>query len=202
MLKSVAITRLWKALVVILLAFSITACQIYWTKTGNAEDPENSNNILVYGFFDDSDAPFKFRWGQIRQVLPKTDDPFLDIKLNKEGLFYLENLPVGSYVTETFGGPEGMFSNTSWRWRLPSPSQYPEFKLSELRATKPGLHFMGAYKVYESKKGGFFSNAEYSTLAVQKPSEIEILEQLREKTRGSKWDSLVVAKINELKKRK
>lgn len=200
MLKSIALTRLWKILLVVTLALSISSCLIYWTKTGNAEDPVNNNSVLVYGYFNDTDAPFKFRWGQIRQVLPKTDDPFLDLKLNKEGLFYLDNLPVGSFAIESLGGPEGFFSNTSWTWRFPNPSQHPEFKLTELRATKPGLHFMGAYKVYESKKGGFFSSAEYATLVVEKPSEVEILQQLREKTRGTKWDKLVLARINELKK--
>lgn len=200
MLKSMAVKRFGKILLVVALALSTSSCLIFWTKTGNAEDPVNNNSILVYGFLDDKDAPFKFRWGQIRQVLPKTDEPFQDFKLNKEGLFYLDNLPVGSYSIESLGGPEGFFSNTSWTWRFPNPSQNPEFKLTELRAAKPGLHFMGAYKIYESKKGGFFSNAEYSTLAVEKPSELEILQQLREKTRGSKWDSLVVARINKIKK--
>lgn len=202
MLKSFAFTRLLKVVLIIALALSTSSCLIFWTKTGNAEDPVNKNSILVYGYLDDSAAPFNFRWGQLHQVLPRTDEPFHDIKLNKQGLFYLENLPVGSYSIESLGGPEGFFSDTSWTWRFPNPSQYPEFKLSELRASKPGLHFMGAYKIYESKKGGFFSVTEYSSAAVEKPSELEILQQLREKTRDSKWDHLVVARINELKKRK
>ena len=202
MLNSIVFTRFWKIALVVTLALSTSSCLIFWTKTGNAEDPKNNNSILVYGYLDDSAAPFKFRWGQIRQVLPKTDEPFLDVKLNKEGLFYLDNLPVGSYTIESLGGPEGFFSNTSWTWRFPNPSQRPEFKLTELRASKPGLHFMGAYKIHESKKGGFFTSSEYTSVATETPSEVEILEQLREKTRGSKWDSLVVAKINALKKSK
>ena len=61
---------------------------------------------------------------------------------------------------------------------------------------------MGAYRIYESKHGGFFTATEYSSAAVESPSELEILQQLREKTRDSKWDHLVVARINELKKSK
>lgn len=202
MLKSVNFGRLLKFFLVVALSLSTTSCLIFWTKTGNANDPANNNSVLVYGFLDDSAAPFSFRWGQLHQVLPRTDEPFLDIKLNKRGLFYLENLPVGSYSIESLGGPEGFFSNTSWTWRFPNPAQYPEFKLTELRAGKPGLHFMGAYKIFESKKGGFFSASEYSSATISKPSELEILEQLREKTRDSKWDHLVVARINELKKGK
>lgn len=200
MLKGFVSTRVWKILLIITLALSTSSCLLFWTRTGNAEDPVNNNSILVYGFLDDKDAPFSFRWGQLRQVLPRTDEPFRDIKLNKEGLFYLDNLPVGSYTIESLGGPEGFFSNASWSWRFPNPSQHPEFKRTELRATKPGLYFMGAYKIYESKKGGIFSVSEYATAAIEHPSEMEILQQLREKTQGTKWDSLVVARINELKK--
>lgn len=202
MMKSTVFARVWKILAIVTLALSTSSCLIFWTKTGNAEDPKNNNSILVYGYLDDREAPFEFRWGQLRQLLPKTDEPFQDVKLNKQGLFYLDNLPVGSYTIESLGGPEGFFSNTTWTWRFPSPSQRPEFKLTELRATKPGLHFMGAYRIYESKKGGLFSASEYSSAAVEHPSELEILEQLREKTRDSKWDRLVVARINELKKSK
>lgn len=202
MFNSIAFLRLSKILIGLALVLSTSSCLIFWTKTGNANDPVNNNSILVYGFFDDSAAPFSFRWGQLHQVLPRTDEPFLDIKLNKKGLFYLENLPVGSYSIESLGGPEGFFSNTTWTWRFPNPSQYPEFKLTELRATKPGIYFMGAYRIYESKHGGFFSSNEYSSASVDNPSELEILQQLREKTRDSKWDHLVVARINELKKSK
>lgn len=201
-MKHIAFGRLLKIFIVIALALSTSSCLIFWTKTGNAENPENNNSILVYGYLDDSAAPFSFRWGQLHQVLPRTDEPFLDVKLNKQGLFYLENLPVGSYSIESLGGPEGFFSNTTWTWHFPSPSQRPEFKLTELRATKPGLYFMGAYRIYESKKGGFFSVSEYSSAAVDKPSELEVLQQLREKTRDSKWDRLVEARISELQKRK
>jgi len=202
MLNSITFTRFLKILIVVTLALSTSSCLIFWTKTGDAKDPVNNNSILVYGYLDDSAAPFSFRWGQLHQVLPRTDEPFLDIKLNKKGLFYLENLPVGSYSIESLGGPEGFFSNSSWTWRFPNPSQHPEFKLTELRAGKPGIYFMGAYRIYESKHGGFFSSAEYSSASVDHPSELEILQQLREKTRDSKWDHLVVARINELIKRK
>ena len=201
MFTSQVLKRFFQISVIALSAFSLSSCVIYWTKTGNAEEPIDNNKILVYGYLDDSQAPFKFRWGQLRQMLPKTDDPFVDLKLNKQGLFYLENLPVGSFAINSVGGPEGGLSDRTWRWTFPSPANRPEFKLTELRSTKPGLYFMGAYKIYEAKKGGFFTNAEYSSLPVDKPSEIEILEQLREKTKDTKWDKLVVARIQELKKK-
>ncbi len=201
MLENVRFARAWKYLLVIILALSTSGCLIYWTKTGNAEEPV-ANSILAYGYFDDSDAPFKFRWGQLRQMLPRTDEPFHEIKLNKNGLFYLENLPVGSYTVDSLGGPVGGLSKSYWRWHFPDPAQHPEFKLTELRANKPGIYFMGAYKVYESKKGGLFSVSEYSSAPISKPSELEILEQLHEKTQNSKWDHLVMARIAELKKGK
>ncbi len=192
--------RILKIAIILILTLSTSSCLIFWTKTGDAEDYTNNKSILVYGFLDDSEAPFSFRWGQLRQMLPKTDEPFLDVKLNKKGLFYLENLPVGSYTIHNLGGPEGFFSNNSWRWTFPSPSDKPEFKLTELRATAPGIYFMGAYKIYESRKGGFFRNAEYSSLPVDKPSEVEILKQLLVKTHGTKWEALVLSRINKLTK--
>ena len=200
MYSSLISSKILKIAIILILTLSTSSCLIFWTKTGDAEDYTNNKSILVYGFLDDSDAPFSFRWGQLRQMLPKTDEPFLDVKLNKKGLFYLENLPVGSYTIHNLGGPEGFFSNNSWRWSFPNPSDNPEFKLTELRATAPGIYFMGAYKIYESRKGGFFRNAEYSSLAVDKPSEVEILQQLLEKTHGTKWEALVLARINKLKK--
>ncbi len=201
MLTNQVLKRIFQISSAVLLAFSLSSCVLYWTKTGNAEDPTDNNSILVYGYLDDSQAPFKFRWGQLRQMLPRTDEPFHDLKLNKEGLFFLDNLPVGSYTVHSLGGPETGMSDRTWRWSFPSPSEKPEFKLTELRATKPGVYFMGAYKIYESKKGGIFTRSEYSSLAVQKPSELEILEQLREKTKDTKWDRLVVARIQELRKK-
>ncbi|HEY6094247.1 MAG TPA: hypothetical protein VIU93_04765 [Gallionellaceae bacterium] len=201
MLENIRFARVLKYFLVVILTLSTSGCLLYWTKTGDAEEPVD-NSILAYGYFDDSEAPFNFRWGQLRQMLPRTDEPFHDVKLNKKGLFYLENLPVGSYTIESLGGPVGGLSSAYWRWHFPDTSTHPEFKLTELRAGKPGIYFMGAYKVYESKKGGLFSVSEYASAPVSKPSELEILQQLHEKTQNTKWDRLVMARIAELKKSK
>lgn len=181
------------------LAVSMSGCVIHFSKSKSIDDQEEPNSIMVVGYLDDSEAPFTMKWGEIKQVRPVIDEPYQELRSNNEGLFYLENLPVGSYQLEELGGPDkGFLSQDTWAWGFGDVRGDKGFERTELRASKPGIYFLGSYKIDMVKKGGLFSMDKYETLAVAQPTEKQVLQKLLPITKGTRWESVVRKRIRQL----
>ena len=168
-------------LLILLLVTILSGCTIYIhvTKSKYMDEQEKRNSILVFGYFDDSEAPFNMGWGDIKQIRPATDEPYKELRSNGKGLFYLENLPTGSYKLISLDGREkGMLSTQPWTVSFPDPSEDSDFKRTELRAKKPGVYFLGAYKLKLVKKGGFLIGRDkFETMALKKPTEKKLIKK-------------------------
>jgi len=189
-----------KFLSVLLLAVSMSGCAIHFTKSEDVDDQEKRDSILVVGYVDDSEAPFTMEWGEIKQVRPAIDEPYQELRSNGEGLFYLENLPVGSYQLVELGGPDkGFMSQDTWTWGFAGSANEEGFERVELKAKQPGIYYLGSYKIDLVKEGGLFSTDKYETIALEEPSEKTVLMKLLPVTSGTKWHDIVKQRIRQLK---
>lgn len=183
-----------------LLVFVLAGCTIFITKSRSMDEQETKNSILIYGYMNDKGAPFNMEWGDIRQVRPASDEPMKDFRSNGKGLFYLENLPVGSYKILNVGGPEkAMMPQLYYEWDFPTAREDADFKRMELKAKKPGLYFMGSYRITKIKDGGFFGTDKYETVATKEVSEKQALQMLIKNAEGTKWKNIIQKRIKQLK---
>lgn len=184
------------------LLVSLSGCviPIHFTKSDDVDDQEETDSILVVGYVDDNEAPFTMEWGEIKQVRPSIDEPYKELRSNEKGLFYLENLPVGSYQLIELGGPDkGFMSGDTWRWGFAGSANEKGFERIELKAKKPGIYYLGSYKIDLVKDGGLFGSDKYETMPIDQPNEKEVLKQLLPHTEGTKWERIVKQRISELK---
>jgi hypothetical protein len=146
-------------------------------------------NALVFGYIDMAEAPAKELTAfSLRQVLPNTDKPFWHMRTH-EGVFYLENLPLGSYQLSRFGGPGGMLSSASFYW-FDFPRQSEGF-----RVAKPGIHYLGSFKY---KKAGSFFNPKFDIEPLKTPGEREAIEKILEYSKNTKWDAQLRVRLAQL----
>lgn len=181
------------------LVVGLASCTFYLSKGKGIDDQEEKNSILIFGYLDDSEAPFTMEWGEVKQVRPASDEPYKEMRSNNEGLFYLENLPTGLYKVTTLSGPEKGLSQNYWDWTMPSPSDDKAFKRMELKASKPGLYFVGSYKINKIKDGGLFGVDKYETVATKDVSEKQALQKLVKYADGTKWEGLIKKRMAQIK---
>lgn len=165
------------------------------------DEQEDKNSIIIFGYINDKNAPFNMEWGDVKQIRPKTDEPVKDFRSNNEGLFYLENLPLGSYEITSVGGPEkGLLPNAYYEWDMPQNSDDKAFrKRMQIRAEKPGVYYVGSYKINKLKDGGFFGTDKYETVITKEVSEKQALKKLLTYADGTKWKNIIRKRIKRLK---
>lgn len=190
-------------LVLIFLLIFVSGCNvwIHVSKSKFMDEKKTKNSILVFGYFDDSEAPFSMGWGDIKQIRPATDEAYKELRSNGDGLFYLENLPTGSYKLISLEGREkGALSTRPWTTSFPEPSSDPDYKRTELRAKKSGVYFLGAYKLKLVKKGGLFGDDKFETTVLKKLTEKQVLKKLLKYAKGTRWKSMIKKRIRQLKR--
>lgn len=199
MLKNQKLNRLF----LLLLTLFVGGCSIYIhvSKDKQLDQQKNKNSILVVGYFDDSDVKFNLGWAHIKQIRPAIDEPYLEMRSDKNGLFYLENLPLGSYKLMSVDGREkGPLSTQPWTMSFPEPSSNKEYRRLELRARKSGVYFLGSYKRKLVKKGGFFGTDKFETIVLKKPTEKQVLTRLLKQAKGTKWKKIIQRRIKRLRR--
>lgn len=179
----------------------LASCTIFITKSKYMDEQEEKNSVIVFGYINDEAAPFSMEWGDIRQVRPKTDEPIKDFRSNEEGLFYLENLPYGSYEVVSVGGPEkGLFVNAYYDWDMRDDHDDGKLrKRMQLRVNKPGVYYIGSYKINKLKDGGMFGTDKYETVATNEVSEKKALQMLLTYADGTKWKNIIRKELKKLK---
>jgi len=149
----------------------------------------NEANSLVFGYIDMDDSPAKeLEAFTLKQVLPKTDKPYWNMR-TYEGVFYMENMPNGSYQLNQFGGPGGFFSSASYYW-FNFPTQADGF-----RVTKPGLYYLGSFKY---KKAGSFWNPKFDIEPIESPGEREAIEKILQYSKGTGWEGMLLKRYQKL----
>lgn len=189
-----------KLFITAFLILGLVGCTIFITKGKSLDEQETKDSILIFGYINDAAAPFTMEWGDMKQVKPATDEPMKDFRSNNKGLFYLENLPVGSYEIMNVGGPEKGLSNLYYDWDMPQDRDDAAFrKRMQIQAKKPGLYFVGSYKINKLKDGGMFGSDIYETIMTDEVSEKQALKMLLKHADGTKWESIINKRITQLK---
>lgn len=171
-------------------------------RTGNGES-------LVFGYIDMEGAPTRLDGVSMKQVSPATDRPFWNLRVD-DGMFYVENVPLGSYRVVQFNGvdaldlgicyvPCGIQSGASYNYKLP---EYGEDGAGLIRIEKPGVYYLGSWK-YSGVGNGLclgigFSVPKYDLLPTKTPAEPELLERLLPHAEKSGWNEPILARISEL----
>lgn len=190
-----------KLMITTCLIIGLASCTIFVTKSKYLDEQEDKNSILIFGYMNDKKAPFTMEWGDVRQIRPKTDEPLKDFRSNNEGLFYLENLPTGSYQIDSVGGPEkGLLANAYYDWDMPQDNDNKAFrKRMQIKAKKSGLYYVGSYKINKLKDGGMFGTDKYETVMTKEVSEKQALKKLLAYADGTKWKNLIRKRLKRLK---
>lgn len=148
-----------------------------------------ADHALVLGYIDMDEAPAsRLTAFSLRQVMPKSDKPFWHMRTH-DGVFYLENLPFGSYQLNQFGGPGGFLSNVSFYW-FDFPRQNEGFRI-----TKPGVYYAGSFKY---KKAGTFFRPKFELQTVNSPGEREAIEKILEYSKNTKWEAQLRRRLAQL----
>jgi len=168
-----------------LVAVLISGCSSHRAMT----DRMDASKSLVFGYIDMDDSPAKELTAfTLKQVLPKTDAPYFNMR-TFEGVFYVENLPPGSYQFYRFGGPGGFFSSASFYW-FNFPTQTEGVRIS--RST---LQYLGSFKY---KKTGSFFNEKFDIEPIQSPGEREAIEKILQYSSGTQWEALLLKRLDQL----
>jgi hypothetical protein len=156
---------------------------------GHTNDPrlapmKSGEHSLVFGYIDMGESRLTLDLVTLYQALPKTRKP-LRAMLAQEGLFFFENLPLGSYQLSSFRGMP--------RLGDPTVFLFPRYGRNEtaVQLQGPGVHFMGAYKYVKVEE-------EFDLLPLENPGERELLEALLLPAEGTGWTERIEARLREL----
>ncbi len=145
-------------------------------------DAELKEGALVFGYMDMHDAPSRLQWFTLRQVKPKTKEPYWQLGVHKN-VFSHQGLPVGSYQLSRFGGMSGLnlflFYLGGQQYEYSFPVQAEGFRIEG-----PGVRFLGSWKYV---KAGSFWNEKFDIRPIPHPNEREVLERLLPDLKDKPW---------------
>lgn len=180
--------RLWFQLGFISIGL-LTGC----ASDGPKRDINDPTNSLVIGYIDMDDAPTSAQSVTVMQVAPPTEAPYWKYWVTK-GMFYHAYIPPGSYQLNSVYGT-GFFAGNN-QYNFPRQGN-----ATNLRITKPGIHFLGSFK-YKKVKTGIFEQGKFEIEKVNKPTEADLLKRILEEDsdiKNSAWGNKIRARLAELR---
>lgn len=164
------------------------------------DDTTPAANTLVFGYIDMREAPVTLDRVTVRQMLPKTTEPFLQQDV-EDGMFFNSFLKSGSFYIYEFSGTSWGFFNAGGLFGRERDSFdfETEHNLGRFKVEKPGLQFVGSYK-YKKIKTGMFQPDKYEVVAVNSPTERQLLERLAKLTESKAWQAKISKRMQELSK--
>ena len=187
-----ALLRLLVALV-LALGWGLAACTLTPPPVQQGEaykrldPPANDQQSLVFGYLDMSQAPTGLGWMEFRQVAPRTDTPFYQMRVH-EGVFYMEKFPPGVFVMGEFGGERRDGKHLAYALPRSSPAV-------RVVIEQPGLHFVGAYRYRVVKQDGQ-QVGRFEIDALPTLSAAEVLQRILPYARGTPWEPRIQAEID------
>lgn len=185
--------KLLNILVLVLVAASLSACAFTSSNCRTLTNIREGNGSLVYGYLDLGKAGRKVNWINLYQAKPESDKPYwyacYDRQKNKS-MFWWTNVPNGSYRLYKFKSGNTIFS-------------FPQFGPGhKLRLKKPGIYYIGSYKVINTKKKSVILPQLGGTFEVEmlkKPGAKDLLLKLQPMGAGTKWEKPIAKKLKRLK---
>jgi len=162
--------------------------------SGPARDINDPANSLVFAYIDMEDAPTEMSYANIRQVFPKSEEGYWGMGVD-DGLLFNQYLPAGGYQMANFGG--------AGFWSGEHEYSFPIYgrNVTAVRADKPGIYFLGAYK-YVEVDTGFFEQDKFNIAPMASPAEKELLTRISQMkwVKGSQWEERIRTRLAELGK--
>lgn len=182
--------KTYASLGIILIVLLLTGC----APSLQIKEMSDDGNSLVFGYIN----VMCMSWVQLQAAPGQQGPQFITINRVIDGLFYLENVPPGSYQILRFGcggTPLGK-DNIAHGPGGATVFQLPQIGKNEsaVRITKSGVYYMGSFK-YEKVKTGFFEDDKFRITKSESPSERQILDRFEKFTRNTKWNALVLKKM-------
>ncbi len=161
------------------LTFFLAACV-----GGGKPITDFSDRSVVYGWLDVSEIQGNHLYAaNIRQFTPPSDQPYLGMAIEKHGggfLIYHYGAPRGSHELDKINLQSCLAvicSNTIREYNFTAYGDSP----GRVNTNKPGVHFMGAFKLVK-ERGGLFRVGEFSVQPVRGPSKTGMLNILLQNT--------------------
>ena len=143
------------------------------------EERADNTTSFIYGYIDMEEAPTRLESFTIRQIAPDTESPYWHVRIH-DGIFYMENVPPGSYQFMKFGGPGGRSSEVSYY-----SFQFPT-GIKTFRVRNAGIYFLGSYKF---KKTGTDENRKFDIERTSMPGKRDLMGRLLPYTAGTRWEA-------------
>lgn len=153
------------------------------------EPPLNPQVSLVFGYIDMSEAPSDLGWMELRQIAPRTDTPYYNMRIH-EGIFYMEKFPPGLFELGEFGGRR--WDGKHFAYSLPRQSPALRVAIEE-----PALYFMGSFTYRATSRGGSRSG-RFEIASADTPAEAQLLEKLLPFTTNTPWEARLRKRLAEL----
>lgn len=150
------------------------------------EPGADDQRSLVFGYLDMRQAPTALGWIEFRQVLPRTDTPYYQMRVH-EGVFYMEKFPTGTFAMGEFGGRRRDGQQLAYSLPRNSPAV-------RIAIDRPGLHFVGAFRYRPLVEDGS-QPGRFAIDAVDAPSESEVLARILPYARGTGWEPRIRARL-------
>ncbi|MGH7255233.1 MAG: hypothetical protein ACREI3_05590, partial [Nitrospirales bacterium] len=141
------------------------------------DQPTSNQTSFVFGYIDMQDADPGLDWVTFQQLAPVAKDPDIPGRA-RDGIFYLENVALGSYQVYDFGGRGGGFFAKGNLYAT-YPVSFPVSRQSgfmRVKVEKPGVYFLGSYKYVSVKGSRFTTSYVYDLEPLKTPTEREVLE--------------------------
>ena len=181
--------RLFLIVNLFILAALASGCNARLSKM--VEEQSSPDTALLFGYIDMSDTPSNLESAALRPSSLRRSDPSIAMRGDGEGLFYLENIPKGSYSITSIDGRGWTvgclsFGKERYNYQLPDEG----FKYHKFNLTKSGLVFLGSYKMSKVK-------GHYALVDAVSPTEKELLTRLLAYTAGTKWESVIKNRLKQ-----
>jgi len=184
-----------KALLVLLLlgALSFSSCTYVGGSREKLEPKigrdSTEKGSLVFGYIDMKDAQPDLEWILLNRVEVGKEATSYPLRV-KDGIFFLENLPQGSYFLSEFGGRATNFFSAGalivfrpYFYRVGVDAKEHRFKIES-----PGVYYLGTWK-FKVVKGGFFERDKFDLDSAKEPGQKALVVSLLEVAKGTPWES-------------
>jgi len=171
------------------------------TKGMSASDKDTGTS-MVYGFIDSTETDtslYKYSIAKKETRNGVSEYEFYDTRTADNGMFYLEDLEPGEYLLSKMHAKSYPIFGEPYYVTLPDGDSGKEFALATVKITKPGIYYMGTYKIYVMKNQTFGHSEILSTRSEVSPSEDDILKQILPHLKGTGWDKDVAKRLKEIK---
>lgn len=168
------------------------------TLSSPLEKGQKRSGSFVFGYFDMDFAGAPLDWTLLYRYEQGEQTKTIPMR-TLEGVYYLENVPPGSYSIGEFGGrTTEFFSQGELILWLPYFYTIGADEDFRVKIEKPGIYFVGARK-FLLIKGGTFKSDKFELKPMDHPTQKEVLAKIIEKAQGTEWEAPLRSYLARLK---